>query len=186
MNLGSPSETSNDSALVREIEACLAVNPSPEFVAHIRNRIAKQPEPSSWTFAWHVHRTIQWAFAGGIAAALLLVVFPRLHPGSPLGTSNVSQSPPMLPSMAAADLPVITQAPSPRTNRVATFSKSRPNDPEVLLSPEETNAIRRYLTGPPIHWVEVTTVDIEPMNLPETPVTPLPMFDPFRAQLSTQ
>ena len=44
----------DDPALEREIEAALAVDPSPELVAKIRARVANEPAPASWWCAWQV------------------------------------------------------------------------------------------------------------------------------------
>jgi hypothetical protein len=74
---------------------------------------------------------------------------------------------------------------SPRAPQVSTRPVTSVKQAEVLLSPDETSAMRRILSGPPIHWMEVGTIDIEPGNLPETPVTPIPIFDPFRTDPSS-
>ena len=52
----------NDAALEREIERALAVDPSPEFVARVRTRIAEEPSPAS--------RGLGWLFAGVATAAI--------------------------------------------------------------------------------------------------------------------
>ena len=38
----------SDSQLDRELDAALGIEPSPEFVARVRTRIASEPEPSRW------------------------------------------------------------------------------------------------------------------------------------------
>jgi hypothetical protein len=41
-----------DATLEREIESLLAVDPSPEFLARVRTRLAEEPAPSRWQFRW--------------------------------------------------------------------------------------------------------------------------------------
>jgi hypothetical protein len=55
-----------ESAVDRELQAMLAVDPSPEFVARVRTRIASEPEPTAW---W-----LSWKFAVGVAMAAVVVL----------------------------------------------------------------------------------------------------------------
>ena len=57
-----------DDALERDIARALAVDPSPEFVARVRTRIANEPAPSAWRSSWTM------AFAGAFVTALVLAV----------------------------------------------------------------------------------------------------------------
>jgi hypothetical protein len=59
-------------ALDRELDHALAVDPSPEFVARVRARVANEPAPSSW-------RMPRMLMAGVALAAVTLVavVMPR-------------------------------------------------------------------------------------------------------------
>jgi hypothetical protein len=90
-----PGEPLTDSALAREVESALGIEPSPEFLARVRTRIANEPEPSPWRLADAVSgfsrtgvvsgfsRTCQrWAvepLAGlAIVGIVLALVVPRL------------------------------------------------------------------------------------------------------------
>ena len=53
-------------AVDRELQALLAVEPSPEFVARVRARIAEEPQPSAW---WQ-----SWRFATAVAVAAVVVL----------------------------------------------------------------------------------------------------------------
>jgi len=66
-----------DAALEREIERALAVDPSPEFLARVRARIADEPAPASRGFGW--------LFAGvaTVAAAATLVAVWLVSPARP-------------------------------------------------------------------------------------------------------
>jgi hypothetical protein len=44
----------DDGALERDLEALLAVEPSPEFVARVRSRVAGESVASPWTFEWRI------------------------------------------------------------------------------------------------------------------------------------
>jgi len=63
-----PTDPLNDPALEREIESLLAVDPSPEFVARVRTRIAQEPAPTAWRWSW------SFVLAGAAAAVVLAVL----------------------------------------------------------------------------------------------------------------
>ena len=48
---GARPDALSDAQLDRELEAALGVEPSPEFLARVRTRIAVEPEPSRWRIA---------------------------------------------------------------------------------------------------------------------------------------
>ena len=77
-------EPLSDSALDRELESALGIEPSAEFLARVRTRIAAEPEPSPWRLASVVSgfsRTRRWSVEplGGLAIAgiVLAVIIPR-------------------------------------------------------------------------------------------------------------
>ena len=92
-------------ALDREIAAALAVDPSPEFVARMRARIANEPSPSSW-------RVRGLLMAAGvavvvIAAAVMQVPAPSAPPAL---VAAQAFTPAVLPEPAVVDLvPAITR-----------------------------------------------------------------------------
>jgi hypothetical protein len=74
-------EQMND-AFDREIESLLAVEPSPEFVARVRARVAEEPEPKRWWTSWTL------AVAGAVAMAILAVIaWPSSEPSSSVTTT---------------------------------------------------------------------------------------------------
>lgn len=78
-----------DGDIDRALAAALAVEPSPEFLARVRMRVASDPEPSDWRFSW--------VFAAGactIAIAIAVTMLQMNHP-------TLSQG---LPSKAFGDL----------------------------------------------------------------------------------
>jgi hypothetical protein len=52
----------------QEIRDALRVDPSPEFLARVRTRIAGEPAPSAWRWSWTV------AAVGALAALVLIAV----------------------------------------------------------------------------------------------------------------
>lgn len=91
-----------DAALDREIERALAVDPSPDFTARVRMRIAREPAHS-------LSRRVNWAmcFAGGAVAAAVIAFAFIVRGPRPAGSDT------FLPARAfvapsAAFLPSVT------------------------------------------------------------------------------
>jgi len=141
-----------ESALQREIEAALAVDPSPEFVAKVRARIASEPAPTSW---W----PLRWPVLATAAAAAVVAVAVALmwHPGMPepitvrRGTDVILPAPthgsgrPPFTSVRADRIPprpvtTIARASSHSTRSVAR-TLSGPREPEVLISHDEQRGL---------------------------------------------
>ena len=72
-----PQHPLSDSQLDRELESALGVEPSPEFLARVRTRVADEPEPQPWRLPIR-----RWSFEplAGVALAgiVLSVVVPNL------------------------------------------------------------------------------------------------------------
>lgn len=72
-----PQQPLSDSQLDRELESALGVEPSPEFLARVRTRVAAEPESAPWRLAIR-----RWSFESlaGVAVAgiVLAVVVPNL------------------------------------------------------------------------------------------------------------
>ena len=144
-----------DAALDRELEAALAVDPSPEFVARVRTRVQTQRN-AAWS-------ALPWGFAaaaGAIVVVAAVVVgmsragrFERaqdLSSGvkSPVPNSqDLSPAPPASP--IAKDTPVAqdhSRAPrtTPRNAVAPSTRRNAPrNEPEMLVSADEARALRR-------------------------------------------
>ena len=64
-----------DAQLDRELESALGIEPSPEFLARVRTRIAAEPEVSAWRLVmWG--RGLQPVVAMAVAAVVVAVVIP--------------------------------------------------------------------------------------------------------------
>ena len=152
----------------RELKALLAVDPSPEFVARVRIRIADEHEPRAW---W-----LSWKLAGVVAVAAVVVLAVVL--------TRSRQTPAVAPPIAAGPkgpaLQTQTAARDPEafrvTPRVVTPRRPGPSGPgvsaadvasresDVLLDPRETSALRALIRG-----VRRGDLDLEPVLRASTP-----------------
>jgi len=133
----------NDPSLDREIESLLGVEPSPEFVARVRARVAKEPEPAGWRASW------MFAVAGAVAVVIVaLLVWPSREPAPriaadaviPQGHARLTPSPPTVPQ-------VVPQGPLRARTAVALASgRNRVIEidlPEVVIA---DNEVRTFAT----------------------------------------
>ena len=93
-----PGDPLNDADLDRELSAAMAVDPSPEFLARVRIRIAAEPEPSIWQRPWLLA-------AAGVCALVIVASVALAQMGQPEGSI------PGLVAGLAAVVPPITPAP---------------------------------------------------------------------------
>jgi hypothetical protein len=171
-------------SLDRELEDLLAVDPSPEFVAKVRLRIAAQPPPASWWPLWRP-ATVGVGIAVVVAAGLL---WPSAAPVAPRdgkasaptdGTSarrseahTASVPSTLAAGSASVDAPSRQRAPAAPNRQAA---------PPVLIRRDEATAMNLLLTrvrdgtlpdmtealaavdaaGP--EWIEIPPVVIEPI-----------------------
>lgn len=141
-----------DAALEREIEAALAVDPSPEFVARVRQRIAKAPRPMGWGWIW----AAMAASAAAVAVAVVMVIrpaptsrpqvsadvtvaaAPRTTTAEPPMVPPVATSPSRSSTPAAATIPAVSA-------RQPVVNVDRTREPQVLIDRTESDALRRLL-----------------------------------------
>ena len=144
-----------DAALDRELQTALAVDPSPEFLARVRTRIANEPAPSASWLSWKL------AAAAAIAAIMVLaVVLSRPHEKVPMSPAAVAQggsraeparptepaprvSPGRGPNAPALQPAAVARAFPPAASAVGPTA----SEPEILLDPRESMALRRLITG---------------------------------------
>ena len=163
----------NDAALERDIERALAVDPSPEFVARVRVRIAEEPALSSRRFGW----LFAGVGAAAVAAAVVLAVFVM----SP-ARRNAPASAPLLTSRsiaAAVVVPVVSRTGLDRSRgandeRPTTEDARRTTHDErrttaILFDTRETLALQRLIAG-----VREARVDLTPL-LKEAPMAVQPI-----------
>lgn len=61
-------DVANDASLDRQIQSLMTAEPSPEFLARVRARVAQEPEPGGWRASWLV------AVAGATALVIVVVM----------------------------------------------------------------------------------------------------------------
>lgn len=146
-----------DTAIDREIRTVLDVEPSPEFLARVRTRIAHQPVASR--VGW------SWVFAGAVAVVVVLAVMVSvsrrqevtadLKVGtteiSPAATTRTTGAKIGITESPAADLKVgTTDTVTVAAAVVPTFRSARAEEspvPEVLISPHDARAFQGYVTS---------------------------------------
>jgi hypothetical protein len=153
----------NDAGLERDIERALAVDPSPEFVARVRTRIAEEPSPASRGFGW----LFLGVATATVAAAVVLAVFvvsPARRPASaPLLASRAIGSVVEVPSVSSvgADPRVRPESRVRPERRVRPESPSSVGptpgsaptttgvvaEPATLFDQRETMALQRLIAG---------------------------------------
>ena len=164
-----------DAAVDAEIRRALAVEPSPEFVARVRTRIASEPAPSAWRISWSA------CFVGAAVAAIVLatVLVSRQR-------SAITAAPPLSSRLLAS----IGQLPAARGSTGsprATFAFGRASsvparpelvegraahgeaaqpavDAQLLIDVRETNALQALIAG-----VHERRVDLSPLLQPPAP-----------------
>ena len=143
-----------DAALDREIARVLGVDPSPEFAARVRQRIASEPAPAGWRAAWIV------AAAGALAAVAVVVLIasrpPRAAPAPatavPLQARSI-EGVGMLPDTGGAALSGARGEAAARTRHLgrsvpaAVGQRAGTGEPEILVDPREARAIRAFFEG---------------------------------------
>jgi cytochrome c556 len=74
------------------LATALAVEPSPEFLARVRMRIASEPDPSDWRFSW--------VFAAGACTIAIVIAVSVMHMNHPVFS-------PGLPPKSIGDLSLL-------------------------------------------------------------------------------
>jgi hypothetical protein len=93
-----PQHPLTDSQLDRDLESALGIEPSPEFLARVRTRVAAEPDLSAWRLAVR-GRGLQPVVVMALAAVVLAVVVPNVM-------RNVKRSAPDLALAIHKDVPV--------------------------------------------------------------------------------
>jgi hypothetical protein len=123
-----------------ELRAALNVEPSAEFVARVRTRIASEPAPSRWRLAWVM---VPVATAAVLILGALVEIRPRPEPAVPVQT--VTQSAPIsVPPPAIAPEPALSGARLQADQRRVRLQADRLGSaavPEVLVSADERRAL---------------------------------------------
>ena len=172
MTMKGKTDSEGDAALQRELESLLSVNPSHDFHARVRARVAREDAPAQWRSHWIF--AVASAFAA--ATALAVVWISRSHEVTPsvqTAQVEVARVAEPTPSTRVVPPPVTPAPPAPRR-----IPKAAAREPQLLIAANEANALRRALTGPliqlpgdfrapgPVIEIQTPAIVIEPLNRP--------------------
>ena len=168
-----------DTAIDREIQAALTVDPSPQFVARVRARIASEPARAASWLSWKL-------VASGAMAALIVIAFVLMRPGEQTfnarpepvegrARGTLQSRPRSATTTAATTQPRRAETPKARTltRRAGAPQARRRPEPELLLDPAETRALRRLIAGtrdgsldlsPALRATTPTAMDLAPID----------------------
>jgi hypothetical protein len=192
--------------LERDLEALLAVEPSPEFLARVRTRIAEEPAPSSWQWSLGRRQLGEggWRFAlAGAAAAVVLAAVIMSWTARVPSTALPQQAVVREDVGLAAERSLVQPKPGTPEDvgepaREGRLQAARPDArsgrrqgrrdespfAEVLVSEDERRAFALLLTRieegrlPPVPPAADQTASIEPpaIDIPDLIIEPLPQI----------
>ena len=161
-----PDDALNDSALDRELRRALSVDPSPEFVARVRMRVANEPARMPWRASW------MFAVIAVAAAIIAAIGVQRGSGGSSLGEATpllaARAVTPSVGALAAVGshkaLPYVVSAFRRTVAGPAEAGHYVRRDPEILIDPRESAALRALISG-----VRKGLLDLTPVLRASTP-----------------
>jgi hypothetical protein len=162
-----------DAVIECELDAALAVEPSPEFLARVRTRVAAEPR-SEWRLSWTL--ALAGAAVAMVAVAVALSVSNRSTslvsgpdalltsttlnlPASTVPSDSGATATSALTVMTAGIAPEATSSRHQSTTEAGRLAIVAANaEPEVLIDAGESAALRRFLAG-----VREGRVDVSPL-----------------------
>jgi hypothetical protein len=177
---------SRDDDLDRELDALLAIEPSPQLVARVRARLAEPARSASW-------RLPAIAFAGGAIIAVLIVTLAQ-PPAGPHASNNLAGQDTMRPQASSVPVSVGDASPSSgaavsstRTSRTRPPAYTRRQDSlsEVLIPRAEQHALQHVLrtsAREPLRVSADSVVVRAPTGPPSPIVVPAIVIEPLTPQ----
>lgn len=191
MDGNGPQHPLSDSQLDRELESVLGVEPSPEFLARVRTRVAAEPEAALWRLAIR-----RWTFeplAGlAVVGILLAVVVPRLMRNEQRSVQQAAARPAAALVMKRAEkIPLVNRDPVAVPVRqfvptvIATEVPLRLSQP--LFSEDERRALAQLVAAvdegrlPPVVSETATAAAAQPdarmaLHIEPLVIDPLPLL----------
>jgi hypothetical protein len=120
----------------RELASLLSVEPSPEFRARVRARIASEPAPRSWYVQW-LHIAASCAAAAVVVAGIAIIRVAPTRPAKGNATPVAIQPP--LPSRAAVSAAEPAQVAEAPPYQGASHGKA----PEVIADATAARGLRQ-------------------------------------------
>jgi len=166
-----------------EIRRALDVDPSPEFLARVRTRIAAEPSPSRWPWSWGV------AAACAVAASFALAaIVSKPHEAKPVAAvaqpphAIAENGPPAAVAVPRYDAsPRPARAVTPRTKSIAPQVPAP--EPEILIDPREMRTLQALIEGVRIGRIDLTAAQ---NSVSQVPAAPEPVTDIVIAPLTIE
>ena len=162
---------------LKELEAALAIEPSPAFAAGVRARVAESRR-AAW-LTWQELAPAAVVVVAVLGGFLWRAGQVRVQPAA-VGTPN---APAAMAARIAPDVPVarIASPDKPVSADRAAVRVTTPAAPEVLVPPDQAMALNRFLAGLRARaTAERQSADLSPVVLEE-----LPRINPVRIELIT-
>jgi hypothetical protein len=155
--------TIGDETLEREIENALDIDPSPEFLARVRARIASQRRPTGWHLSWRVVG-VGAALAATVVMALVVTRSQRPPTASlsfkPTAATRTVESAPTGPPIATPSPALPTAASVIESTGRKHSRRATPNTgPEVLIATRDAAALRVLMMNMREGRVDLTALD---------------------------
>jgi len=171
-----PERSEFDQTIEREIRSLLSVDPPAGFESRLRERVEQTPARLSWNLRW----IVSIAASAAAVVAIVLVFQPRGGGGQEAQRANLTQRP-ANSEVAPAASPSLSpsreiQSPEPTKLRSVhhRVMKTEKIEPQLMIAPGETSALRRLLNGELTEWPQPFQPEVKQFQIPETIVEPVP------------
>jgi hypothetical protein len=146
----------SDDAVDQRLRSALSVDPSPDFLARVRARIANEPEPLHWNWRG------LFAIGGAIAVAAVVITvttFQHQNIATPRIVDRAIPETNRLETPREPSQPAVAETREVVVHRQRTRHKTvRLEEPEVLISAREARAFRTLFDA-----ARVGTIDLIPV-----------------------
>jgi len=149
----------NDAALEQEVEALLAVQPSPDFVARVRSRVTEESMSAGWGGRWPI-AVVATTVAVAVVGMLLWQPAKETAPSSPRVNASLEKSAPAPPVQERPNL-----VPRQAADGVAPRRSIEIALPAVMIAENESRAFAVLVRTAP-----KTRFDFAPATPTMTPV----------------
>jgi hypothetical protein len=155
------SEPMTDDDLDREIAAALDVDPSPAFVARVRQRVAQESAPAVWSRSWTIGAVTALAMAV-VAAAIFQIQRDTQRIAVPIESRPLAgfaelQSSHVASGFSRTSPPGFGRTPASGFRRTsASAPASRAPSPEILIDIREANALRALFAAASRGQIDLT------------------------------
>ena len=173
-----PRQPLTDSALDRELTETLGIQPSPEFLARVRTRVAAEPARAPWRLVFEPLAPV------AIVGIVLALVVPKLMRDEPLPTVNPTRMASVVPDIPRAVAPVVSVRDGDRRTVPALRASARTTPlrlSPVLVAEDERRAFELFVAA--VGQGHVPEAAIEPavngremaeLSIAALVITPLP------------